>query len=88
MVITAPVIHALASVPAGGLRGTDVFICRGDREGSGTAPRTWHPDLPRPHPELCGGGSYTVPTWAENNTAFGVRRRLVLALSVFQLAFG
>lgn len=30
VVLAAPVIYALASVPAGGLRGTDVLIYRGD----------------------------------------------------------
>lgn len=41
VVLAAPVIYALAPVPAGGLRGTDVLIWRGDREGSGIAPYIW-----------------------------------------------
>ena len=37
---------------------------------------------PGPTQSSVGVAHTTVPTWAENNTAFGVRRRLVLALSV------
>lgn len=89
MVLAAPVIYALASVPAGGLCGTDVLIWRGDQEGSGLAPHVWHPDLPRPHPKFCGRGSYYNPSlgWysvvgENNNTEFGVGRHSALALLV------
>lgn len=64
VVLAAAVVHTLASVPAGRLRGTDVFIYREDREGGGEAPYIWHPDLPRPHPQLCGCGLHCKPTEA------------------------
>lgn len=73
VVLATPVIYTLASIPAGGLRGTDMLIYRGDREGSGIAPYIWHPDLPRPHLRLYGCGSYCKPTqagvwWGETTT--------------------
>lgn len=63
VVLAAAIIDALASIPTGGLRGTDVLICRGDGEGSRRVPHTWHPDLaPRPRPRLCGHHPYYKPT--------------------------
>lgn len=56
--------------------------------GSGIAPYTWHPDLARPHRRLCGCSSYCKPTQAgmygggNNNTEFGIRRLLALAMSI------
>lgn len=93
MILATAIIYALASVQAGGLRGADVLIWTGDREGSGLAPYIWHPDVPRPYPELCGMIHTTNPpeagmvSWGKT-TELGVRNLLALALSVSKVTSG
>lgn len=83
VVLATPVIDALASVPTGRLRGTDVLICRGDREVSGRVPHTWCPHLPGPRPQLCSQSHPELVRCSGGNQQhrIGVRRLQALALS-------
>lgn len=85
VVLAAPIIYALASVPAGGLRGTDVLIWRGDQEGSGKLLTSGTQTCPGPTQSSVGVWlilQFHHAVGENNNTEFGVRRHAALALLV------